>query len=251
MYRSNFNEVFERVYNTLVFARYTRQRRVSTVVKWAAYIGAFVFVVGMMTISGERLNDLRMTLLTVFWVFFAVPYWRIVSKIGARDMSDAVFHSLLVNVLDGCFDEEVTSCGNGLDRAEYEKSSPEGRYRSFDNTLFESSDYALFVKSASAEITVCEATVIDLNTNGGDGGFDTTSITDMIFAAARFTNGHTPFNMGEVSDKTYVFVCGSTLYIELDGRGLSVGAVTKKAVRRNCRDVCESIERIIEIVGKS
>lgn len=251
MYKNNFDEVFERVYSALEFARYTRQKRVSVVVKWAAYIGVLLFFIIIMQVSGIGLTDLSITVFTLFWLFFAPPYWLIVSKLGNRTTLDAVFHSLLVSVLDGCFDEAVTSCESGLDRAEYVKSSPEGRYRNFYNALFRSSEFALTVKSRSAEITVWEAAVTDLNTNVGDGEFDNTSVTIMIFAAARFFNVQVPFNRGEELEKTFVSVYGSTLYIEIDGKSLSVGAGTKKTVRENCREVCGCIEKILEIVGRA
>lgn len=70
--------------------------------------------------------------------------------------------------------------------------------------------------------------VTDLNTNVGDGGFDNASVTGMIFASARFSNGQAPFNREEASNKTYVSVYDDTLYIELAGRFLSVGAGMKK-----------------------
>lgn len=251
MYKNNFDEVFERVYGAFEFERYTRQMRDSVVVKWAAYIGTFVFIVVIMKITGIKLTDLGITVFALFRLFLAPLYWLIVSKLGSRTLSDTVFHSLLVNVLDGCFDEEVTLCGSGLDRAEYEKSAPEGRYKNFDSALFKSSDLALTVRSGSAEITVCEAAVTDMNTNICDGGFDSNiSVTGMIFAAARFPKGQVPFNKETAYDKTYTAVYGSRLYIEIDGRSLSVGAGTKKAVRKNCLDVCESIERILKIVGR-
>lgn len=41
MYKNNFDEVFERVYGDPVFSRYTRQRRVSIVVKWAGLYRRF------------------------------------------------------------------------------------------------------------------------------------------------------------------------------------------------------------------
>lgn len=252
MYKNNFDEVFERVYSAPEFARYTRQKRVSVVVKWAAYIGVFLFFIIIMQVSGNGLVDFRIAVFTLFWLFFAPLYWLIVSKLGRRALSDAVFHSLLVSVLDGCFDEEVTSCESGLDRSEYEKSYPEERYRNFNGALFESSDLALTVKSDSAEITVCEVVVTDLNTNVCDGGFDNAySVTGMIFAAAKFTKGQIPFNRVETTEKTYVSVYGSTLYIEIDGKSLSVGAGTKKTVRENCREVCGCIEKILEIVGRA
>lgn len=178
-------------------------------------------------------------------------YWLIVCKLGFDKLSDTLFHSLLSSVLDGCFDEEVTSCGGALDREEYEKSSPEERHRNFSNALFHSSEFALKVSSRNAEITVWDASFTEKF--GGVGEFDgsSTFTTIMIFAAARFFNRQIPFNRGEVFENTYVSVYGDTLYIEMDGKSLSVDALTKNDVRNNCREVCGSIEKIIEIVGKS
>lgn len=252
MYKNNFDEVFERVYSSPEFARYIRKKRISTVVKWAAYIGILLLFIIIMLVSGNGFKDPRIVIFMLFWLFLAPMYWLIVSKLGRRTLSDAVFHSLLVSVLDGCFDEAVTSCESGLDRTEYEKSSPEGRYGNFNGALFQSSDLALTVKSDNAEITVCEVTVTDQKTNHCDGGFDNSySVTEMIFAVAKFNNGRIPFNRGETTEKTYVSVYGSTLYIEIDGKSLSVGAATKKTVRENCREVCGCIEKILEIVGRA
>lgn len=251
MYKNNFDEVFERVYGDSVFLRYTRQRRVSVVVKWAAYIGVSALIIFITRLFGIELTDLKITFFVLFWCFFAPVYWLIVCKLGPGKLSDTVFHSLLSSVLDGCFDEEVTSCSGALDREEYEKSSPEERHRNFSNALFHSSEFALKVSSRNAEITVWDASFT--KTFGGCvGEFDSgTFTTIMIFAAARFFNGQIPFNRGEVFENTYVSVYGDTLYIEIDGKSLSVDALTKNDVRKNCREVCGSIEKIIEIVGKS
>lgn len=175
----------------------------------------------------------------------APVYWLIVCKLGFDKLSDTVFHSLLSSVLDGCFDEEVTSCSGALDKEEYEKSSPEERHRNFSNALFHSSEFALKVRSSNAEITVWDASFMKTF------GHDSTFTTIMIFASARFFNEQIPFNRGEVFENTYVSVYGDTLYIEIDGKSLSVDAFTKNDVRKNCREVCGSIEKIIEIVGKS
>lgn len=245
MYKNNFDEVFERVYGASVFSRYTRQRRVLVIVKWAAYIGVLVLIIFITRLSGIELTDLKITVLVLFWLFLAPVYWLIVCKLGFDKLSDTVFHSLLSSVLDGCFDEEVTSCSGALDKEEYEKSSPEERHRNFSNALFHSSEFALKVRSSNAEITVWDASFTKTY------GHDSTFVTIMIFAVARFFNGQLPFNRGEVFENTYVSVYGDTLYIEIDGKSLSVDAFTKNDVRKNCREVCGSIEKIIEIVGKS
>ncbi len=245
MYKNNFDEVFERVYGDPVFSRYTRQRRVSIVVKWAAYIGVLVLIIFITRLSGIELTDLKITFFVLFWLFLAPVYWLIVCKLGFDKLSDTVFHSLLSSVLDGCFDEEVTSCSGALDKEEYEKSSPEERHRNFSNALFHSSEFALKVRSSNAEITVWDASFMKTF------GHDSTFTTIMIFASARFFNEQIPFNRGEVFENTYVSVYGDTLYIEIDGKSLSVDAFTKNDVRKNCREVCGSIEKIIEIVGKS
>lgn len=70
MYKNNFDEVFERVYSAPEFARYTRQKRVSVVVKWVAYIGVFLFFIIIMQVSGNGLVDLRIAVFTLFWLFF-------------------------------------------------------------------------------------------------------------------------------------------------------------------------------------
>lgn len=245
MYKNNFDEVFERVYGASVFSRYTRQRRVLVIVKCAAYIGVLVLIIFITRLSGIELTDLKITVLVLFWLFLAPIYWLIVRKLGFDKLSDTVFHSLLSSVLDGCFDEEVTSCSGALDREEYEKSSPEERHRNFSNAFFHSSEFALKVRSRNAEITVWDASFTKTY------GHDSTFVTIMIFAVARFFNGQLPFNRGEVFENTYVSVYGDTLYIEIDGKSLSVDAFTKNDVRKNCREVCGGIEKIIEIVGKS
>lgn len=245
MYKNNFDEVFERVYGDPVFSRYTRQRRVSIVVKWAAYIGVLVLIIFITRLSGIELTDLKITFFVLFWLFLAPVYWLIVCKLCFDKLSDTVFHSLLSSVLDGCFDEEVTSCSGALDKEEYEKSSPEERHRNFSNALFHSSEFALKVRSSNAEITVWDASFMKTF------GHDSTFTTIMIFASASFFNEQIPFNRGEVFENTYVSVYGDTLYIEIDGKSLSVDAFTKNDVRKNCREVCGSIEKIIEIVGKS
>lgn len=245
MYKNNFDEVFERVYGDSVFSRYMRQRRVSVIVKWAAYIGALALIIFITRLFEIELTDLKITVLALFWLFFAPVYWLIVRKLGFDKLSDTVFHSLLSSVLDGCFDEEVTSCSGALDREEYEKSSPEERHRNFSNALFHSSEFALKVRSSNAEITVLDASFMKTF------GHDSTFTTIMIFASARFFNEQNPFNRGEVFENTYVSVYGDTLYIEIDGKSLSVDAFTKNDVRKNCREVCDSIEKIIEITDIS
>lgn len=245
MYKNNFDEVFERVYGDPVFSRYTRQRRVSIVVKWAAYIGVLVLIIFITRLSGIELTDLKIAFFVLFWLFLAPVYWLIVCKLGFDKLSDTVFHSLLSSVLDGCFDEEVTSCSGALDKEEYEKSSPEERHRNFSNALFHSSEFALKVRSSNAEITVWDASFMKTF------GHDSTFTTIMIFASARFFNEQIPFNRGEVFENTYVSVYGDTLYIEIDGKSLSVDAFTKNDVRKNCREVCDSIEKIIGITDIS
>lgn len=250
MYKNNFDEVFERVYGDSVFSRYMRQRRVSVIVKWAAYIGALALIIFITRLFGIELTDLKITVLALFWLFLAPVYWLIVRKLGFDKLSDTVFHSLLSSVLDGCFDEEVTSCSGALDKEEYEKSSPEERHRNFSNALFHSSEFALKVRSRNAEITVWDASFTE--TYVCDGGFDnSTFVTKMIFASARFFNKQIPFNRGEVFENTYVSVYGDTLYIEIDGKSLSIDAFTKNDVRKNCREICDSIEKIIEITDIS
>lgn len=245
MYKNNFDEVFERVYGDSVFSRYMRQRRVSVIVKWAAYIGVLVLIIFITRLSGIELTDLKITVLALFWLFLAPVYWLIVCKLGPDKLSDTVFHSLLSSVLDGCFDEEVTSCSGALAREEYEKSSPEERHRNFSKAHFHSSEFALKVSSRNAEITVWDASFMKTF------GHDSTFTTIMIFASARFFNKQIPFNRGEVFENTYVSVYGDTLYIEIDGKSLSVDAFTKNDVRKKCREICGSIERIIEITDIS
>lgn len=245
MYKNNFDEVFERVYGDSVFSRYMRQRRVSVVVKWAAYIGVLALIIFITRLSGIELTDLKITFFVLFWAFFAPVYWLIVCKLGPDKLSDAVFHSLLSSVLDGCFDEEVTSCSGALDKEEYEKSSPEERHRNFSKAHFHSSEFALKVRSRNAEITVWDASFMKTF------GHDSTFTTIMIFASARFFNEQIPFNRGEVFENTYVSVYGDTLYIEMDGKSLSIDAFTKSDLRKNCREVCDSIEKIIEITDMS
>lgn len=70
MYKNNFDEVFERVYGDSVFLRYTRQRRVSVVVKWAAYIGVLALIILITRLSGNELTDLKITFFCVVLVFF-------------------------------------------------------------------------------------------------------------------------------------------------------------------------------------
>lgn len=249
MYKNNFDEVFERVYGDSVFSRYMRQRRVSVIVKWAAYIGALALIIFITRLFGIELTDLKITFFVLFWLVLAPVYWLIVCKLGFDKLSDTMFHSLLSSVLDGCFDEEVTSCSGALDREEYEKSSTEERHRNFSKAHFHSSEFALKVRSRNAEITVWDASFT--KTFGGSGSDASTFVTIMIFAAARFFNGQVPFNRGEVFENTYVSVYGDTLYIEMDEKSLSVDAFTKNDVRKNCREICDSIEKIIEITDIS
>lgn len=70
MFKNNFDEVFERVYGAPEFSRYTRQRRVSVVVKWAAYIGVLALIIFITRLFGIELTDLKITFLCCFGWFW-------------------------------------------------------------------------------------------------------------------------------------------------------------------------------------
>lgn len=182
---------------------------------------------------------------------FALPFRRF------GDHAQAAYYHFLADVLNNCFDEEITISDSCMDRYEYEKSSPEYRYENFNGAYFNSSDLGLLIKTSRAEIRVYDVLISepDMN-NDSESVFDNSSATVMIFAAARFPNRPSitldrvkmAVFLCERSEKIYVSKYEDTIYVEIDYKKLSVDRMSKGYVRRACHSACDYISLILSVV---
>ncbi|MDE7362589.1 MAG: hypothetical protein K2N38_11725 [Oscillospiraceae bacterium] len=182
---------------------------------------------------------------------FALPFRRF------SDHDQNAYYHFLADVLNNCFDEEITVSDSCMDRYEYEKSSPEYRYANFERALFSSSDLGLLVVTSRAEISVYDVLISEPDmTNDPENVFDNTSATVMIFAAVHFPN-RPNITLDKVkmavflykrSEKIYVSEYEDTLYVEIDYKKLSADRMSKEYVRRACLSACDYISLILDIV---
>lgn len=182
---------------------------------------------------------------------FALPFRRF------SDHAQTAYYHFLADVLNNCFDEEITASESCMDRYEYEKSSPEYRYENFNGAYFNSSDLGLSIKTSRAEIRVYDVLISepDMN-NDPESVFDNSSATVMIFAAVRFLNRQNII-LDKVKmaaflckrpEKIYVSEYEDTLYVEIDYKKLFTERMSKGYVRRACISACDYISLILDIV---
>lgn len=181
---------------------------------------------------------------------YAIPFRRF------GDHAQAAYYHFLADVLNNCFDEEITVSDGCMDRYEYEKSSPEYRYDNFNKAYFNSGDLGLLIKTSRAEIRVYDVLISepDMN-NDPESVFDNSSATVMIFAAAHFPDRAVTLDSVKMAaflckrpEKIYVSEYEDTLYVEIDYKKLSAERMSKGYVRRACLSACDYISLILSIV---
>ena len=182
---------------------------------------------------------------------FALPFRRF------SDCARTAYYPFLADVLNNCFDEEITVSEDCMDRYEYEKSSPEHRYENFNRAYFNSSDLGLSIMTSRAEVRVYDVLISEPDTNNDpESVFDNTSATVMIFAAVRFLNRQN-IMLDKVKmavflckrpEKIYVSEYGDTLYVEIDYKKLYADRMSKGYVRRACLSACNYISLILDII---
>lgn len=174
-----------------------------------------------------------------------------------NERTNAAYFRFLARVLNDCFDEKITVSDVGIDRYEYERSSPEYRYENFERTLFQSGDLGLSVVTSRAEISVYDVLITEPDTFADpEGVFDNTSAKVMIFATARFPNSPNTISdrskiaafTAERTEKIYVSSYEDTLYVEIDYKSLSADRMSKGYIRRACLNACDYISLILDIV---
>lgn len=181
---------------------------------------------------------------------FALPFRRF------SDNAQTAYYHFLADVLNNCFDEEITVSDGCMDRYEYEKSSPECRYENFNGAYFSSCDLGLSIMTNCAEIKVFDVLISepDMN-NDPESVFDNSSSTVMIFAAAYFPDRPVTLDSVKMAaflckrpEKIYVSEYEDTLYVEIDYKKLSADRMSKGYVRRACLSACDYISLILDIV---
>lgn len=250
MYKNNFDEAFDNACKAPGFAGFVLSQRINLFVKWAVFAALF----GFATLMIYRSNDsefagiLDIVLLVPIALFFAFAYSVFFPKFGKYKKSEEAFRSLLIDVLDDCFDEEIFASEVGLDRAEYEKSSLYERFADLGIVRFTSADFAVNVKTSKAKINIYDVTVHVRKISSDPKFFQRKSTTKIIFAVVRFPSGLSPNSVIEKgSEKVYMSSNGDTLYIEID-RSLSPSGMTRKNIRKSCLNICEYISLILDIV---
>lgn len=182
---------------------------------------------------------------------FALPFRRF------SDNAEAAYYHFLADVLNDCFDEEITISESCMDRYEYEKSSPEHRYENFERAYFNSSDLGLSIVTSRVEIRVHDVIISEPEIFADpEGVFDNTSATVMIFAAARFPDipvfdkvKMTAF-LCKRAEKIYVSAYEDTIYVEIDYKRLVADRLSKGYVRRAFLNACDYISLILEIAER-
>lgn len=161
MYKNNFDEAFDSACKAPGFAGFVLSQRINLFVKWAVFAALF----GFATLMIYRSNDsgfagiLDIVFLVPIALFFAFAYSVYFPKFGKYKKSEEAFRSLLMDVLDDCFDEEISASEVELDRAEYEKSSLYERFAGLGIVRFTAADFAVNIKSPKAKINIYDVTV--------------------------------------------------------------------------------------------
>lgn len=261
MFKNNFDEAFDNACKAPKFAEFLRSRRVNLFVKWAVFAATFGIAWLILYCSDLEFSDMgipEFAFLLVFVLFLASASYELFPRFGKYKRFGEAFCSLLIDVLNGCFDEEISASEVEITIMEYEKSSPEDRFGDVDLVGFTADDFGVNIKTSKAEIDVYDIDVSVKNKNPDSEYFNKSSATGMLFAVVHFPNidvlSPDYYSIKKYlalrSEKVFVSSYEGTFYIQIDNKTLSVSGLTLKNIRIFCQNVCESVSLILGIVER-
>lgn len=258
MYKNDFDSAFDAAYGDYVFESFIRGYRRYLCVKWTLFVVVFAAVALIVFLFNGNELAFKIGFIVVFGVILLPLYLAFYPKYGKGGRSENALNALLLNVLRACFDEEIGISEIELNKADYEQSCPEQRYRNFETMSFTADDVGIVVKTPRAEITISGAVAYEANTAPSSEIYNDTLTTGMIFAVARFVDSSSlqPDNervkafIAERAEKIYVSAYENTLYIEIDYKDISVKGMSKKRLRNSCFNICENVSIILETVDR-